>query len=191
MWLSGDSSAEVIRKCGKEGVDFLQDGLAYRLPWAMEAVRVHCLAIDRIEEDWLSGLCAVAVETGSLNKMIMTMIRNGLSSREAAKLAVASTNATFGDYDEMMSWLQSEEVVQKSKKADWPSVETKYSWLKFFHREKLIKERKWSKSDLRVDLAWCDESLEAGNEVILEKSPEANFGFLVLKPDFTLVGETK
>ena len=54
-WMRGRSSAEVITICGNDGVDLLQEALTYRLPWAMEAVRVHATAMASDGTDSITG----------------------------------------------------------------------------------------------------------------------------------------
>ena len=190
MWLSGESSSEVIKLCGSDGVGFLQDGIGYRLPWAMEAVRVHCVAIGRVEEGQLSGLSAIAVEVGSLKKEVMTLIRNGLSSREAAELATTSTIASFEGFDGMMEWLESPLVMQSSLQEIWPSKLSRYSWLKFYEREKEVALKVWQRESLQVELFWLDESIRAGEQVILRHSEQCSVGCQVLTPDYKIIGET-
>ena len=46
-WLGGSSASSVVSVLGSDGVDFIQDALTYRLPWAMEAVRVQAGADRR------------------------------------------------------------------------------------------------------------------------------------------------
>jgi len=191
MWLSGEPSSEVIKTCGKEGVEFLQDGLAYRLPWAMEAVRVHCEAVDLIDEGELSGIVASAVETGSLSQSVITMIRNGLSSREAAKQAFESTDASFDDRDGMLAWLASADVVQKSRDTHWPTVESRYPWLKFFKAKRDNGPQEWDRRELKVGLTRLDGDYTGGEQVILRETDDCIDGLQVLTPDFKPIGETE
>ena len=56
-----------------ETLQFIEGGLVYRLPWAMEAIRVRAAAngdtIGEISlEDHELGLAVPAVETGTLNR---------------------------------------------------------------------------------------------------------------------------
>ena len=94
-WLEGRPASDVISILGSDGVDFLQDIITYRLPWAMEAVRVHAIAVGDSRANDLKGLAAAITETGNANLTVHTLIRSGLRSREAAREAVESTGASL------------------------------------------------------------------------------------------------
>ncbi|MBC8067747.1 MAG: hypothetical protein IAG13_05380 [Deltaproteobacteria bacterium] len=112
-WLSGEPAADVLALCDDEGVDLIQEALTYRLPWAMEAVRVHALAVEYDGADGLSGVAAQAVESGSTSLSVIALVRAGLSSREAAAAAVEDTAASFTDRDGMHAWLNSKPVEER------------------------------------------------------------------------------
>ena len=94
-WLEGRPASDVISILGSDGVDFLQDIITYQLPWAMEAVRVHAIAVGDSRANDLKGLAAAITETGNANLTVHTLIRSGLRSREAAREAVESTGASL------------------------------------------------------------------------------------------------
>ena len=94
-WLEGRPASDVISILGSDGVDFLQDIITYRLPWAMEAVRVLAIAVGDSRANDLKGLVAAITETGNANLTVHTLIRSGLRSREAAREAVESTGASL------------------------------------------------------------------------------------------------
>ena len=70
--------------CDDEGVDLIQEALAYRLPWAMEAVRVHAVAVGHEGVDALTGLAALAVEAGLATRRSA----GALAARGAGRLVV-------------------------------------------------------------------------------------------------------
>ena len=80
-WLQGRPASDVISILGGDGVDFLQDIITYRLPWVMEAVRVHAIAVGDSRANDLKGLAAAITETGNANLTVHTLIRSGLRSR--------------------------------------------------------------------------------------------------------------
>ena len=95
QWVSGSAWALVVKVCGEKASEDLQDGFVYRLPWAMEASRVHALAVGDEGAESIVGLAAVAAEVGSANRSEMILLRSGLESRAAARAAVYSTGAEF------------------------------------------------------------------------------------------------
>ena len=141
-WLQDHPATQVIALGAEDGVKLLQDALTYRLPWAMEAVRVYGIAIGQPGAELLQGLAPTAVETGSANRSIISLLRAGLSSREAAAAAVTTTGAAFIDRDGMMEWLNSEEVKHLGNQPDWPTLRCRQSWLQFVDVEKTGRRRK-------------------------------------------------
>ena len=183
MWLSGDSSASVIETCGNEGVGFLQDGLIYRLTGQWKRFGYTALQLEESMKICSPGTTAVAVEIGSINRSVMTLIRNGLSSREAAQRAVELTNAEFTDFDGMIDWLRSDEVRRRSAETDWPNPQSRYSWLKFYESEERSEFRAWTREAVRIDLNWLEESVVGGDQVVIENADSEGGGCKVMTPD--------
>lgn len=184
-WMRGKSSAHVIGICGNDGVDLLQEALTYRLPWAMEAVRVHASAVSCEGVDALSGLAALAVESGSCDRSVIVMLRAGLNSREAAFEAVRSTSATFEGRAGLRMWLGSEEVASLHANETWPTPQSRHAWRQFYEGETTGDRRTWSRETQRVPVKWDGESPDVGQHVVVEP---ADGGELVLTPSFEQLG---
>lgn len=184
-WMRGSSSADVIAICDDDGVDLLQEALTYRLPWAMEAVRVYATAVSWDGAEFLSGLAALAVEAGSCDRSVMMLLRAGLNSREAAFEAVASTGAEFEDRTGLMRWLGSNEVEARHADEAWPTRQSRHAWLHFYEGEAKGDRRKWSRETQRLAVKWTGDPPEAGEHVTLEPRDE---GGLVLSPSFEPLG---
>lgn len=186
-WLAGKPSADVLALCDDEGVDLIQEALAYRLPWAMEAVRVHAQAVEHEGVDTLTGLAALAVEAGSCKQSVIMLVRAGLSSREAAAAAVEDTTATFTDRDGMREWLNSELVEERSTEKDWPTERSRQAWLQFYEGERKANRSKWKRETQTVRVKWSSgKAPAAGTSVIIEPSVGTYGG--VMTPDFQLLG---
>lgn len=189
-WIEGHPTSEVVAILGEDGVDVLQDALTYRLPWAMEAVRVYAMAVGQERAELLKGLAALAVEAGSASRPVITLIRAGLSSREAAMAAVSKTGATFDDRSGMIEWLHSEKVAQLIDQSDWPTSESRHAWLQFVEGEKKGDGRKWTRQSQTVRVEWSGGAPYIGSHVVLE--PEVGSeGGLVLTPDLMKLGDFK
>lgn len=182
-WIMGRPASEVISIGGDEGVELLQDALTYRLPWAMEAVRVHAVALEHDLADLLQGIAALAVEVGTANRTAITLLRSGLSSRDAAFAAVASTQASFTDRSGMIVWLRSDKLEKLSSQKDWPTAETRHAWLEFYKGEMARDRRKWTRETQSVRVHWYNDAPVQGTHVVLEPSAR-----LVLTPDFVKLG---
>ncbi len=185
-WLAGRPSADVLALCGGEGVDLIQEALAYRLPWAMEAVRVHALAVQHYGAETLTGLAALAVEAGSSKRSVITLVRAGLSSREAAAAAVNATGALFTDRDGMCEWLDSEFVQALSDHKGWPTERSRQAWLRFYEAERMADRSKWKRETQTISVNWKDGAPPPGTSVIVEPSVEPYGG--VLTPDLQPLG---
>ena len=115
-WLLGQPLAAIAAGQESETLQFIEGGLVYRLPWAMEAIRVRAAAngdtigVDLPLEDHELGLAVPAVETGTLNRSASILIQAGFNSRLAAIKAVTDTGATFTSGAELRQWLNSQDV---------------------------------------------------------------------------------
>ena len=184
-WMRGRSSAEVIEICDDDGVDLLQEALTYRLPWAMEAVRVHSTAMSSDGAESITGLAALAVEAGSCNRSVIVLLRSGLSSRDAAFAAVASSAANFDDRAGMLMWLRSDEVGELHAYESWPTAQSRHAWIQFCEGETKGDRRQWSREKQRLRVQWADEPPDVGDHVVLEPRDK---GGLVLSPAFEPLG---
>ena len=186
-WLAGKPSSEVLALCDGEGVDLIQETLSYRLPWAMEAVRVHALAVEHESAEKLTGLAAFAVEAGSSKLPVITLVRAGLSSREAAAVAVDSTGASFVDRDGMHEWLNSKQVESLSKEQDWPTRRSHQTWLHFYQEERTSSYNRWQREKQNLNVEWIGGTApKAGTIVTLEPVTEEHCR--VMTPDLQLLG---
>ena len=186
-WIRARPAAEVIAICGDDGVDLLQEALTYRLPWAMEAVRVHAVAVGHPGGDELHGVAPLAVEAGSIGRSVITLLRSGLSSREAAIAAVQTTGASFEDRAGMRMWLASDEIAVMSMQEDWPTNQSRHAWLQFHEGETKRDRRKWARETQRLQVHWSQDAPIAGTHVVVEPNA-AGIDGIVLSPDFVNMG---
>lgn len=186
-WILGRPSSEVLDLCDDEGVDLIQEVLSYRLPWAMEAVRVHALAVQHANAEAISGQAALAVEAGSINPSVITLVRAGLSSREAASAAVESTGADFADRGGMLTWLWSDEVRDRADDPQWPTPGSRPAWLRFYEGERQADSRKWHRQTQSIPVRWLGDAPAPGTPVVVEGGERGG----VFTPDLQKLGVTK
>ena len=160
-WLLGQSLAETI--AGQEGdaLRFIEGGLIYRLPWAMEALRVRASANGDIVgqfgltlDDYELGLAVPAVETGTMNRSASILIQAGFNSRLAAIKVVDKTGALFTTQRELREWLRSPMITALSAQPDWPTTETKAMWLDFAQHFMPRDDRTWAERNYRANAQW-------------------------------------
>lgn len=174
-----------------EVLQFVEQALVYRLPWAMEAVRVRAIANgDTLEngvtiEDLELGVAVAAVESGTLNRSAAILMHAGFSSRIAAIQAVVETKADFTGMGELRQWLRSDDVKEGTLDPDWPTAHTHGLWLQFIESLAPARRRKWRKQEESLAVVWDDGWVDAGTPVRLQ---DMNDETLVLDADFTRLG---
>lgn len=159
-WLRGEPLANLAAGQEAETLQFVEQGLVYKLPWAMEALRVRGLTHnDAIGDfgftlaDFDLSYAVSAVETGTPNRAAALLIQAGFNSRLAAIKAVGDTGGAFGNGDELRQWLQSPAVAAAASDPAWPTPATHDLWREFArsfdrHGASVWKEhRYWAPAD--------------------------------------------
>jgi hypothetical protein len=161
-WLKGQPIAPLAADSEAEVLQFIEGGLAYRLPWAMEAVRVRAVAHANLDEaDWAApdietGEAVAAVETGTLNRSAALLMRAGFGSRLAAIKAVNDSNGQFTTIGQLRAWLASAIVKALEWNEDWPSPESRLVWESFKEAMAPATRQTWSKTREVVGVDWED-----------------------------------
>ncbi|MEZ5963104.1 MAG: DEAD/DEAH box helicase [Planctomycetota bacterium] len=189
-WVEGNPSAEVVAIGGDEGVDFLQDGIVYRLAWAAEAVRVHALANDWEHSNAVTGVCAMAIETGSADPAVITLIRAGLKSRDTAFAAVHSTGVSFDDRPGMVEWIFAETPDPRFGEENWPTAAGREHWVRFVDSLGSGQRAYWNRATQRVTAEWLEIAPPAGSSVRLHRPPDDG-NPLVLDGRFSRLGRLR
>lgn len=171
-WLLGQQLAAIAVGQESDTLQFIEGGLVYRLPWAMEATRVRAVAngdkvgaFDLPLEDHELGLAVPAVETGTLNRSASILIQAGFNSRLAAIKAVTDTGATFRTGQELRHWLNSEAVQAWSAQPDWPTAETKAMWIDFIQSLTPRDNRTWADRRYWANVTWLNAPPPPGTPV--------------------------
>lgn len=143
-WIAG----EPVQDIGPDNMRFIEDAFAYRLVWALEALRVRRVSLGW-ESEIISGGAAACLETGLPRFVAALLVRAGLPSRVAAIAVVEDLNPTFLNASELSAWLQSEEVKEATESDDWPTAETAEIWRRFRSDALTGGGQKWTASELR------------------------------------------
>ena len=191
-WLLGQALAGVAAEQRSEMLQFVEGGLVYRLPWAMEAIRVRAAAngdtigiFDLPLEGHELGLAVLAVETGTLNRSASILIQAGFNSRLAAIKAITDTGATFQSGQELRQWLHSEAVTAWSDQPDWPTAETAVMWKEFVQSFTPLENRTWADRRYWANVIWLGMPPPSGTPVQVHHSTGQP---RVLAADGTLLG---
>lgn len=160
-WLQGTPVSGIIANSADERLEFIEDTLAYRLPWALEAVRVRATAHDSANPDpWAllfapeQGFAVAAVEAGTLNRSAALLMRAGFPTRSGALAAVLSADGQFGTLAELHQWLNSGNVRQLTSDPNWPTTSTHELWTGFISRSATSPKKTWVHTVEFTTVSW-------------------------------------
>lgn len=125
-WVSG----EEVSVIGSQNMRAVEEAFAYRLVWALEAVRTRRMALGWSPEI-VAGGAAATIETGVPRLIMAMLIRSGLPSRRAAIAAIEDALPVYVTPAEMRAWLESDEIIAKTNSGDWPTQDTAALWARF------------------------------------------------------------
>ena len=137
-WVTGVS----VETIGSDNMRTIEDAFAYRLVWALEALRTR-RTTSGWSSDTVAGGASASLETGVPQLMMAMLIRAGLPSRQAAIVAVRDGDASFIDGAGMRIWLESNEIAEFSGRPDWPTPETAALWRRFRQEVLRIGTERW------------------------------------------------
>lgn len=126
-WVAGASMNDI----GADHIKIIEDLFAYRLAWALGAMRTRRATFGEPSDTSEEGAAAACVETGLPNLMMAILVRAGLPSRTAAMAAIEDLSPIFFDQSGMLDWLRSNEVAALTSAGDWPSADTAALWARF------------------------------------------------------------
>jgi superfamily II DNA/RNA helicase len=194
-WLLGLPLDDILGK-DDEVIEFIEQTFVYRLPWAMEAVRVraaaHVEALDDAGDaqpklaEFSSSAAVWALETGTLNISAAVILRSGFQSRTAAIKAVKDTGATFESPQDMKRWLQSLEIQKLGANIDWPSPKAHKLWLTFAKQEVEATVGTWTIQSYSVPVQWAGVPMPPGAPLRL--SPGQGGQWDIFNAEHRLVG---
>ena len=164
-WLRGDALGTAVNTDDPDVLRFVEDGLTYRLGWAMEAVRVHGMASgsDNGDEEFEESdlrFAVAAVETGTLSVAAAVLIKAGFGSRNAAVKAVADGVGNFEDLGGLVRWVKSDPVVELGRNPAWPTTETHELWKSFVGGLGPGRAESWRKTEARIGVEWNEEGVD-------------------------------
>jgi len=164
QWLTGVPTSSIVRSCGDKAIDFIQDILAFRLVWAIEAVRARLPS----EQNLPHGFCATALESGTANIAAALLLRSGLHSRVAAQAVAEFFKLHFNARNDLEAWLESGEAAAAETQVQWPTDEARIAWTEYVAA---FQERHaWffgSLESASANVEWLGAPLAAGSEVRL------------------------
>ncbi|WP_440636628.1 DEAD/DEAH box helicase [Bradyrhizobium sp. PUT101] len=183
-WIRGDDVAAI----GLANMRVVEEAFIYRLTWAMEAIRMRRRAEGGASE-YVEGSAAACVEAGLPRSMMAMLIRAGLPSRVAAKLAIDQTQPIFTNLAEMNQWLSSNEMTALSEDPKFPSEETASLWRVFRENALATPIQRWSVQSWQLSttlLPWVNTALPARIDV-----DESSGVVSIVTPDYQNILQIK
>lgn len=159
-WLKGDALHNQGFNSINETLRFVEDGLVYRLPWGLEALRVRAQANKDVIFDGLTiddfevGLIVPAVENGSLNRSAAMLMQAGFSSRLEAINSIKATEAFFSNSRDFKKWLSSERLTSYISVLDLLSIKTAKLWKIFIKESKKKSDTVWKGIRINIPVNW-------------------------------------
>ena len=175
LWMKGKAISDFSVDRSDEILRFIENGLVYKLPWAIDAVRVRARAnedafdiggMDLTIDDFETGLVIPCVETGTLNPCAARLMQAGFTSRLAAIKAVTDTNAKFDNAYEFGKWLKSPEIRNLSADPNWPTTESHRLWREFLERYVPAEELIWSVQSGVFPVKWHRREVPPAGEIV-------------------------
>ena len=170
-------------------LEFVEDGLVYRLVWALESVRVHAGASTGFESP-SPGRAALAVETGTPDLQSALLIQTGLASRIAAVQAIGDCPADFTDVAGMRRWFSSECVVRREGRRDWPTADTRQLWKEFITSFERTRFQRWRVRQFTALVTWIDTAAPYNSMLRIRHDDESG-ATLVFTADWQRVAVLK
>ena len=185
-WLVGLPMAQ-LQAIDDDAPTFIEDGVVYRLAWAVEAIRVRSRANDELVFDEKPSPIVGALETGTVSIPQSLLLQAGLSSRIAAAKALEDCPANFETLLQMRNWLFSDPVAQATAQADWPTPESRSTWLEFVEAKRRPEETRWIIQEQTLELE-TRVAPEAEGDPVLVWQTDAAENARVFTPDMFEVG---
>lgn len=151
---------EINATSADDRLEFIEDTLAYRLPWVLEAIRVRAAAHDSANLDpWAitdpgQGLAVAVVEAGTLNRSAALLMRAGFPTRSGALAAVQSANGNFETLAQLHLWLNFEHVRLRVHNPDWHTPSTHDLWCAFVNRTTATSAKAWVHTIEYATVSW-------------------------------------
>lgn len=179
-WVSGAP----VTTIGIEHMRFVEDAFAYRMVWALEAVRTRRQVMGW-ESDTIAGGGAAALETGVADYRMSMLIRAGLPSRRAAIAAIENDPADFLSGPEMRAWLESDAIVQRTQAGNWPTPDTADLWKRFREDSLRVAVARWRSH--REDRPASGEPRDTEYRGICRVEQQHDGSITLLTPDYKTV----
>lgn len=166
-WLLGKPLHAVDTVDGSKMVEFIEDGVIFKLSWAISVILGRVVRDiddeDRnkiIFEQKKFEVVMNVIMAGTLNIPASILVLSGFGIRSVAALATISTDASFDDRDGLIEWLKSSKVKERQDSASWPTFETHAMWKRYVNCIFPDSGSMWLRSDWPTEVRWINGRLK-------------------------------
>lgn len=181
-WLTGTP----VRDIGPDSMRFIEDVFTYRLVWALEALRTRRVALGW-QPEILAGTAAACLETGLPRYMMALIVRAGLPSRDAAIVAINDQNPLVLDTDDLVTWLETNQIAALTDAGNWPTPETASIWAQFRAEMLNRTSQRWTSKEWRRNIDRASRQIDPVPGRPYRIEIEEDGAVWVLTPDFERV----
>ncbi|HWI89031.1 MAG TPA: hypothetical protein VNS11_07330, partial [Sphingomicrobium sp.] len=168
QWLGGFDLPPALVDPGAE-IEFLQDGIVFRLVWAVEAVRVQGIAEGVPGAADIQGNIALALTYGVPSIPAILLAQAGLPSRAMIRRLMEQFPATFADAAGMRDWLR-----DRAEHASdlWAAGGERQIWRDFLARWREGSGTNWTTTSREIACVWAEVSPPPDTPVRLVHDPK-------------------
>jgi hypothetical protein len=158
-WIRGSAFSDILagqpaRNAHRSQV-FIQEGVVFRLVWAVEAVRVQAVASDHTRMKELGDGPAFSLTYGVPSIAAALLCQMGFSSRVGAVWAARQLSASFSDRKGLREWLRTHSGLLSDPEF-WPSEDQYLLWARTSAPMAHDYPRPWRHVNYKVPVRWIN-----------------------------------
>ena len=169
-WVAGIGFAELLDGLAAREEQrtqaFIQDGVVFRLVWAVEAVRVQAVASGHARADELGDGPMLVFTHGVPSIPAALLCQSGYASRTGAVWLTKTLPADFTDMDALRAWVRENEAAL-SDDDFWDSDDHRLLWNRGSTTSHSDYARRWVRRNLTVSRHWRGQVPDEGSFVRL------------------------
>lgn len=174
-WVAGIGFAELLEGLAAREEQrtqaFIQDGVVFRLVWAVEAVRVQAVASDHARAQELGDGPMLIFTHGVPSIQAALLCQSGYASRTGAVWLIEKLPAEFTDMDGLRAWVRTNDAAL-SDVDFWLSDDHRLLWNRISTTSHSDSPRRWVRRGLTVSRHWQGQTPSQGSFVRLIPADE-------------------
>ena len=181
-WVSGQATSAFANA---EEIAFIQDGIVYRLVWAVESIRTTLSAMTALPIEGEGGNFALCLTYGVPNIPAALILQAGLSSRPLAIQLVSQLDLDFASNNGLKVWLTevANDLVRPTLSAD-----DQQEWDRFVSDIKLSSTQQWNERSESWTVEW-EKSSPVEDTPLRVRTRDDQQAIEVISPNLELLGQ--